>query len=509
MKLRDRYDWVVLGDDPGALLSACLVARLGLSVLVIDCGTRALPLVSRSGQVLDPESNCLLGLSSVDGRAGLWLRCLEKLGLTAAESAWLGTAAAEPDFALPGHRLRWVTDGTGLRREWGREFTSGQSKAASYPELLRITRPLLLDFWNSVPERLTWMPKPRVEKGLQPRGPVDLQGALKELRKVRGADGKVLKPWLSRSQNPGSATRSELRSALLMAFGGGVKTSSSAEALLNLVSLSGTAANFQGGASAFREYLKTLAKRFGAHVPENTRARRIFIEKGKLVGIQLQQRGNVLGVGGAAVGCSLDHARDQTSLSGRMWPRRFRETPRPSGWRFTLALTVHADAIPVGVSSRIVWSEQGAPPLEIEVVDPAERGVTLNSQKFIFLRTLLPFEDRSLDHREQRQIAARMFRQLLEVMPFLEFHVIRAYPDFRSDSLADFEAAYPFKNLRSIPLNLRSGLESGNGTVSGIDGLFVVSAESFPDLGSLGPALAALEATAWVAHRAGIPGPLA
>ena len=76
MRLLDRYDWIVLGDDPGALLSACLAARLGLSALVLDCGERAMSVVSGSGQLLDPETSTLLGLGVADAKPGLWLKCL-------------------------------------------------------------------------------------------------------------------------------------------------------------------------------------------------------------------------------------------------------------------------------------------------------------------------------------------------------------------------------------------------------------------------------------------------
>ena len=58
MKLRSSYDWVVLGDDPGALLSAGLASRLGLSVLVVDSPRdRAKSKISKNDQLWDPEMN--------------------------------------------------------------------------------------------------------------------------------------------------------------------------------------------------------------------------------------------------------------------------------------------------------------------------------------------------------------------------------------------------------------------------------------------------------------------
>ena len=66
MRLRDQYDWIVLGDDPGALLSASLVAKLGLSVLVLPLfpvSTLKVTFGDKSvEEVLDFETNYVLGL---------------------------------------------------------------------------------------------------------------------------------------------------------------------------------------------------------------------------------------------------------------------------------------------------------------------------------------------------------------------------------------------------------------------------------------------------------------
>jgi phytoene dehydrogenase-like protein len=37
------FDWIVIGDDPGALLSGAMAARLGLSVLILPQSGRPAP----------------------------------------------------------------------------------------------------------------------------------------------------------------------------------------------------------------------------------------------------------------------------------------------------------------------------------------------------------------------------------------------------------------------------------------------------------------------------------
>lgn len=43
---------------------------------------------------------------------------------------------------------------------------------------------------------------------------------------------------------------------------------------------------------------------------------------------------------------------------------------------------------------------------------------------------------------------------------------------------------------------------------SGVEGLFLSSAEVYPHLGTMAAPVAALEGSAWIAHRMGLAGPL-
>ena len=72
----------------------------------------------------------------------------------------------------------------------------------------------------------------------------------------------------------------------------------------------------------------------------------------------------------------------------------------------------------------------------------------------------------------------------------------------------EWKDAHPFHALVDIPecLRIYEGNE-GASCQSGIEGVFVATRESKPELGDFAATLAGLEATAWIAHRNGIAGP--
>ena len=101
-----------------------------------------------------------------------------------------------------------------------------------------------------------------------------------------------------------------------------------------------------------------------------------------------------------------------------------------------------------------------------------------------------------------------MLRQLIEICPFIEKQMAYICPEFRPASREELKEIYPFDSLESIPESLRVYNGSGVGSRSGIGGLFVASDESSPKLGSFGASIASIEASAWIAHRSGLAGPL-
>jgi hypothetical protein len=511
MRFRDQYDWVVLGDHPGALLSASLVARLGLSVLVLPLAPGARIAVSRSGQHLDPEPNYLLGLGKMERSSGLLAECLGRLGVLPSELERIRRAGSEPQVLTPGRRLVFSEDDEALGRELERELGPGRGEAAGLRQALAHGEGPVLSFWRQLPTRLT-LASPQARKSEEPGDPEALRRSLE--RGVSGS-GAPERAWFQRGQAAsahagriGDGEWSELCSGLWYGLGLGTHEDPQLSDLLQFCALGRTGASFQGGLSAYRELLLRLAKRLGAQVPLKADTRRLFIEEGRFVGVQIAKQGNMIAVGGGALGCSLAHVQEFVSLSGRQWLHHLKAAPAAHGWRFTLALTVHAEAIPPGMLARTVWKEPGAPVLELEIVNPSDYGTAPPDRRIVYLRTVMPFHPESLTIPYQRMTAARMLRQASELMPFIEYHVIRVYPDFRTDN-AELSEVFGFASPDLIPENLRCINGGGVGSRSGVEGLFVATGESFPELGTLGPTVAALEATAWIAHRCGLAGPFA
>ncbi|MCM2278368.1 MAG: hypothetical protein NDJ89_09860 [Oligoflexia bacterium] len=511
---------MVLGDHPGALLSAALAARLGLSVLVLPMGPGLGAVVTKSGHCLDPETNFLLGLGRSEDHPGLVSECLHRLGVLHSEAdAVLEGEAAFPEIVTPRHRLALRDHEERLKHELRRELGTDGLKAIALLEALEASRPEYERFWLELPARLT------LAAGTSKTRISSLN--LVELRKRLGRGGlsEAARRW-SRAQEVSSFLLEKRHPELEEIFTGlwhsmntGCQALPNAFALteaMQMLSLAFTGGAFRGGMSAYREFVLRLARRHGAFIPPKAECRRIFIERGRLAGVQIAQRGNMITVAGGALGCAFDQAKSLMTRSGRSWSGSAQKTPKPIGWKFTLSLTVGEEAIPNGMANRVLWQEKGAPPLEIEWVKPADYGFREAERRLVFVRTLLPFTQESLSPEYQVMAAARMLRQLTELMPFLEYHILRIFPDFRAvpgspeipagEALSDL---YGFSVPQMIPENLRCYEGRGMGSRSDVEGLFVVSGEAYPELGSLGGTVAALEAVAWIAHRSGLPGPLA
>lgn len=524
MELRDHYDWVVLGDHPGALLGAGLAAKLGLSVLIAPLNPSHKLLISKKGMHLDPESSFILGLGQTAGSGkGLLARCLEQAGILSAEGEAILARDSAPQVATPGQRFSLGSDQETLSRELARELGATSAEALGLIEAMRSAELDFLRYWNGMPERLTILPeKGKDGKPSEPRamakprpfvsraGGPGRPGGDRRLRK-----GDAAGMWLDSSSR---VSQLPLRhgQADFTAGAEGILEGATCFAaenpmlreILQALVLSRSGARFRGGLSAYRELLLRLARRLGAHVVESSECKRIFVENGRFVGIQLAQKGNMTGGGAAILGTSLSQVADKINYSGKSLLRQLKSGPAPVGWRFTIALEVHAEAIPPGMASRLVWKEAGSPALELEHAPPGEYGGRNAGNRYLFLRAMMPFTLKSLEPEPQRLMAARMLRQAMELLPYLEYHIVRIFPDFREPGEAALGEAYGFSTLEEIPDNLRVFSGPGTGSFSGIDGLFLSSGEAYPELGSFGGTVAALESVAWLAHRSGLAGPL-
>lgn len=517
MKLRAHYDWVVLGEHPGALLTAALVARLGLSVLIVPLGARPGIHIGQSGQILDFESNLLIGLGESGELSGLLRGCLQHLGVLPAEKDAIQQERAFPLVLTPSFRFQSGMNIELAEREWTRNVTSSDPDFAHVWTALKLIRPELIKYWNRLPQRLTLVDKKAA--GADSERKITLASVMK--RSVATAQSDV-DAWVGdepvarrAAYTPGPQGRMrEFLDALSVSFGGSLSGERTLSEQWSLWALAQTSASVHGGMSAYRKLLKRCALGFGAHILDDSEVRRIFIDSGKLSGLQLASRAEVVRADGGALGVSAQRVRPLIEVSGRRWPSRFSEGSTPSGWNLTLALSVHADALPARLPGRVVWYEEGGLPFEMEVALPSEFAQTDTKRRHVFLRVTMPYDEKTLDPAYQRLICARMFRKFTEIIPFVEQHLHGVYPDFRSSDLREFRQVYPAQTLAALSDHVlvfapmqSEARPQGRGSRSGVEGLFLVSGESYPHMGSLGPTVAALESAAWIAHRAGVAGP--
>lgn len=506
-KLNDRYDWIVIGDDPGALLSGCLAARLGLSVLAVPFQS-SMPVhfgQSRKAECLDPETNLLLGCAPAydlqgepTGGIQLLTRIHRKLGLDFGERlvASTGSGDAGPQILSPGLRIRSGLPAVELAAEFSREI--GEAKLGRLGLVSQLEQALqgIQAEWDSLPERLT----------LEPRGP--------EGQRSRPGGAPVQRSQIA--SEAGAASLNDFFSGLAFSVSFLDQEDGGWRQWLRQFALSRSGARFRGGMAAYRAELSELARRLGVHETGGVECSRVFVENGRFSGVQLAHGDKMVGVSGGVIGCRLDQVAAIASISGKSPFRSLKAGLKPQSWKFSLALAVRAGGISSAMGSRSLWKEAGAPTLEIEIAQPAEYGLEFEMRglELVFLRTCLPYESHTLDLAYQCLISARMMRQAAELMPFFDDHVASVCPDFRLPGAA---SPFSFSSLSQIPDNLlvfaaepsEGDSTSGVGARAGVDGLFVANREAFPELGSFGPTLAALEATAWIAHRSGFASPFA
>jgi hypothetical protein len=532
MRLRDHYDWIVLGDDPGALLSASLASKLGLSVLVLPLQPAVQLLMApnddRSDEsILDLETNYVPGL----GSEGLWESALIRAGMAPQEQAQVLSAPSVPQILTSRCRVSLEPDRAKFKNELAREFGPSDVERVGLPAALERADSAVTEFWLGLPERLTvrLAAPPGAASTARAAEKVDFgkESAKKVAQRMTlsrlatqlarvNRDQATQKPWFSgqvslRRWSAQSASQAEFAEFLQGVQSAITATCGSADmdlfSIMHLLSLSRSGAAFRGGMSAFREFLLRLARRNGADIPDKTECRRIFVQNGRFAGVLPSIRGSMIAANGGILGVPLEKVQSLVTVSGRSWLKGFKTPLKASGWKFTIALTLHPEAVPPGMARRVIWQEKDAPFLEIERVHPSEYGLKDRHRAIVFIRTLMPMTEESLTPAYQRLIAARLLRKATEISPFLEYHITKIFPDFRSQDVREISEIYRFQSLSEIPHELLSYEGEGLGSQSGIEGLFLSSRESFPRIGLQGGAISALEGVAWAAHRSGLAGP--
>lgn len=494
MKLEDHYDWVVLGDDPATLLSACLMSHLGASVLILPLAPSQLARVSTSGQWFDPEPNFTLGLWRTENANGFLSDLFTRLGVPMAARPFSGPEPGLLEVVSPGARVGLYTDLDqflfGIERELGPESI----RKLGLDVAVKFAESVTLKYWRHLHKQIFDQPS---------RDPLWRYTRFVQ-QEVHALPARA-RPWFSSRKSLSSAIAlagdsrgEEIMRGITYGLSGRDLGDPEAIRFAMLLGHSSTAGRTRGGVTELRRFLRKLAASKGADDWNLSPCRRVFVENGRFIGVQVASSGKMLSVGGGIVGCELGALEGLVCYSGK--PRaRLRKMAPARGWKITFALTVRAEALPPGCLRRVIWQEPGARALEIEVVSPDEYHLPQEGLRILYLRTHVPFTHESLSLDFQRKIVARMYRRAIEIFPFLEFHVVRMFPDFRHTDptrLTDeFTEAYGIVSPEFIPGNLRDYGECPSGSQTGLEGLYCVSGK-YPELGNLGGHFASVESVA-------------
>jgi hypothetical protein len=250
--------------------------------------------------------------------------------------------------------------------------------------------------------------------------------------------------------------------------------------------------------ASVRAFFKKHSRKLGATWVNEDRLQAVRAEVKSGLSIQFQGRATPIEVGSILISEAMDHFLDRLQSPGK---KKWAKPPTPSGWLFTVLAEIAHEAVPESSSSLMVWKERGAPALWIE------KGPQEAKSQIYYLRTELPWTRDSLSPSVQKRVASRMLKKWQELFPFIEFHWVRFYPDWR-ESASELQEEYGYPALRFIPAEFRMYSKKGMGTRSGMENVFVVSPESYPEMGLRGPWVAALESVAAIAQKRGFLGPL-
>lgn len=224
-----------------------------------------------------------------------------------------------------------------------------------------------------------------------------------------------------------------------------------------------------------------ITQKGGTILPDAS-VEQIFVERKRFVGVQLHGKSHVITVEQGIFSAPLPYLQPLLNIDGRHEMLKLKS--RPLGWHFEIQIQISPDAIPPGLTSRMIYVQKGAPIVDI-------RHLTREKAPGRFrLRVTLPFDESSLKRPEQRRIAQRLVRLMSELIPDFSYNVREVIPEIRDPERTEVEELpklYPFETLDHIPLSRLIYGVPGIGWKTPVQGLGIASDEADPSLGEWGP----------------------
>lgn len=225
----------------------------------------------------------------------------------------------------------------------------------------------------------------------------------------------------------------------------------------------------------------------GIHVTPENGLQNIFLEGKKLKGVQFHGQSSMISTTHGIAGVNWDW------VVPFLYPEHTGSPiSAPLGWRFTMQFELPEDAVPIGATSKMVFSQAYAPAIEIS------KNSEMKKESSIWnLTTILPYHSVTLARDYQRKIAQRMFKAMDSVFPFLEYSAKSIRPDLRDPEIAetvDLVDLYPFRELGQITPSLLVYGGTGVGIKGPIQNFYLAYGESYPRLGEWSPYVASANA---------------
>lgn len=477
-RLQDRYDWVVVGDHPAALVAGLAALKRGNSVLFVPFG-------DRPGR--EPQRQWVLG-GLEGGSFGRLVR--ENLGISPAD---LGIVPARAEILHPRFRFR-VPDR--LEAWWPRirrDLLDGEdaSRATRRAETSR-----LRDWSTGLAAA--------VESGRLDRREASASSSGSGGRKDGARRESWRRPWEAPLQELLADTQPAEDGEFLSALRAAASPESApgrwrarpawetwwaAQELM----MSG---KVEGGWSALQHRLRELGREWGgSFLGARDEVSRFFVESGRVVGLQILARTEMIQTHRVLVGAPVRRIHDRFSGGEAPAPAArlakagtgLPASPLTRTRGFTLSVIVREEAVSEQVPDYVIWTEEGVGgvPLEIEVIRPRPGPV-----RIVARATLGPDELRAAAPDPQlllepspltRVIRARMLRKLTEVFPYIEFHAVEIQPNLGAPTSAATEAGRGASADRvPSPEEPRAvWLEQGEGWRSPLSNLAVLAGERF------------------------------
>jgi len=436
-----QYDVICAGGGLSANLSAALLAKSGKRVLLIEDEDYARPRVFDKGIYFDPDFTpfCSFEARSILGR------CFKELGIDV--SAELKPLKAITQVLSSRYRIAFSQESKETLQEIQREVeVAPQTVAGFFGLLYKVGEksPVVLEkvltlgqanrkdiahwrkFWGSY------------YKSIHGHQPVKLQTVLRAQRFGDGAReceilGSALLGGLSFAAPNNLGFEQVVRSLPLYLAGQGL---------------------YSGGIASLKTRLADYVKSHGGAV-RTTTVEALSVEKKKITGVVLSSFEGVC-KGDLVILCG------KLRRLYRQLPNSFQEQSvvrsldriQPSHWRFTIAVSIEKDVLPIGITPHMTYLGSPNYPLEEENFLRIQTISDENAEQATILVTaLVPYRASSLDYGYLRRLAGKMMQALSSLIPFLDKHVVSIYPDFRANDLAIREL-YPFKGPDWVSENL-------------------------------------------------------